>query len=644
MVTSRWILLSSLVGVSCLLADPAHAGGKLLSWSFDPAQNRLSFRTADGVQPRAQLIPNPARIVMDLPGTTVEGALKAQDFNGAVRQVRVGQYDAQTTRLVIELAPGYDVDPQQVRVRGTTPTRWSVELPAPQLANSAIVPTVPSRPESPAIRRAPAVSPAAPVNAPEPAASSSAAALRVTPSGILLQLPETPEEIAVTRSKDRSQIDIELEGTNWPTAWVSRPQAIGQYGIGIAEFLAAEGKSPARLRLRVNPDSPDWRAIAGQSGSVVLVPKGGMSAAAGFGSPSAAIARRPEPRRSLPAPTPQPPSQPRAFEPAPRPTDSVAPPATNLATVERLVVLDDSRLVIRGDRPLETSAPIWDPRSSSYLVLVRDAVLSPNLQGPQLGGKGPIRQVRVLQQDSTTVRVAVTVETGARAGNISQADLGRIAFLELHSPPKSEWRIGRPVTAQPAPPRVAQAPPVPKSAPLIAVDPGHGGKDPGAIGIGGLREKDVVLDISRHLQSILAKNGMRVIMTRSDDRFVSLKGRTVIANRARADLFVSVHANAISLSRPDVNGVETFYHSASGRPLASSIQQSVLQKFRMRDRGVKRAGFFVLKHSDMPAVLVEVGFVTGREDAPKLRDPAFRRQMAEAIADGVLKHVRQSRR
>ena len=115
-----------------------------------------------------------------------------------------------------------------------------------------------------------------------------------------------------------------------------------------------------------------------------------------------------------------------------------------------------------------------------------------------------------------------------------------------------------------------------------------------------------------------------------------------MANRADADLFISIHANAISMSRPDVNGTETFYY-ANGRALAQAIQRSILSKIDMRDRGVKKANFYVLRNSAMPAVLVEVGFVTGREDAPRLADPNFRKRMADAIADGILQYVRQTR-
>jgi N-acetylmuramoyl-L-alanine amidase len=172
------------------------------------------------------------------------------------------------------------------------------------------------------------------------------------------------------------------------------------------------------------------------------------------------------------------------------------------------------------------------------------------------------------------------------------------------------------------------------------IDPGHGGKDPGAIGIGGLREKDVILPISQQVAALLQQQGIQAVMTRSDDRFISLEGRVQMARQARATLFVSIHANSLSLRRPDVNGVETYYFSS--QRLAQEIHYSMLQSLNVRDRGVRRARFYVLRNNSIPAVLVEVGYVTGAGDAPKLASPAFQRQMAEAIARGILLYIRQN--
>ncbi|MBD1866156.1 N-acetylmuramoyl-L-alanine amidase [Cyanobacteria bacterium FACHB-471] len=180
---------------------------------------------------------------------------------------------------------------------------------------------------------------------------------------------------------------------------------------------------------------------------------------------------------------------------------------------------------------------------------------------------------------------------------------------------------------------------VPKDRIVVMIDPGHGGADPGAIGIGGLREEDIVLSISQQVASLLEQEGIQAILTRSDDRGLELSTRVQLAQRANANYFVSIHANSLNMSRPDVNGVETFYHN-SGRELAQSIQNSIMQNVDMNNRGVKQANFYVLRNTSMPAALVEVGFVTGRDDAAKLRDAGFRTTMAGAIARGIVQNVR----
>lgn len=130
-------------------------------------------------------------------------------------------------------------------------------------------------------------------------------------------------------------------------------------------------------------------------------------------------------------------------------------------------------------------------------------------------------------------------------------------------------------------------------------------------------------------------------MTRTDDREIELEPRVQLAERVNASLFVSIHANAINMSRPDVNGIETYYYSRGWR-LAYTIHNSILQATGARDRGVRQARFYVLRETSMPAVLVETGFVTGAEDAPQLANPAYRKVMAEAIARGILQYIQQN--
>jgi N-acetylmuramoyl-L-alanine amidase len=161
------------------------------------------------------------------------------------------------------------------------------------------------------------------------------------------------------------------------------------------------------------------------------------------------------------------------------------------------------------------------------------------------------------------------------------------------------------------------------------------------VGIDGIREADIVLDIGKKLAEILSQQGVQVVLTRDRDVEIDLEPRVSYAEQVNADLFVSVHANAINMSRPDVNGLETYYYS-SGQGLASDIHRSILDSMDIRDRGVRTARFYVLRRTSMPAVLVEVGFVTGAEDQRRLSDSDYRTQMAQAIARGVLQYIQDN--
>jgi N-acetylmuramoyl-L-alanine amidase len=176
---------------------------------------------------------------------------------------------------------------------------------------------------------------------------------------------------------------------------------------------------------------------------------------------------------------------------------------------------------------------------------------------------------------------------------------------------------------------------------VVTIDPGHGGEDPGAVGIQGLQEKRVIFPISLRVAELLSHQGVTAILTRRQDSTVDLQTRVDIADQARADLFLSIHANSISLSRPEVNGVESYYYgSDSSQRLASMVQTRMLAATGMRDRGVKPARFYVLRHNNRPAALVEVGFVTGIEDFLRLQNAAWREVMAQAIAQGILEYLK----
>ena len=177
----------------------------------------------------------------------------------------------------------------------------------------------------------------------------------------------------------------------------------------------------------------------------------------------------------------------------------------------------------------------------------------------------------------------------------------------------------------------------------VVIDPGHGGPDSGAIGIDGLRETDVVLDVSKKVTKLLQGKGINVRMTRTNEIDLDLYPRVSLANRTDADIFVSIHANASRGKKRNINGLETFYYDGwKGRLLAENIQKQILKVSPgSPDRGVRRGRYYVIKRTNMPAVLVEIGFVTGRLDARRLEKSSHRNRVAYAIAKGILEYLKR---
>ncbi|MCA1041632.1 N-acetylmuramoyl-L-alanine amidase [Bacillus infantis] len=175
---------------------------------------------------------------------------------------------------------------------------------------------------------------------------------------------------------------------------------------------------------------------------------------------------------------------------------------------------------------------------------------------------------------------------------------------------------------------------------IIAIDPGHGGKDPGAIS-NGIYEKELNLSVSLKVRNILQQKGIQVVMTRTGDTYPTLGQRVDIAVNAKADSFVSIHGNTNGSSSP--SGTETYYSTAalsdraeSSRQLATFIQNRLYKAIDTQNRGVKTANFQVIRYNPLPSVLVELGFLSNKSDAAKLSSDAYRNKMAEAIALGIV--------
>lgn len=226
--------------------------------------------------------------------------------------------------------------------------------------------------------------------------------------------------------------------------------------------------------------------------------------------------------------------------------------------------------------------------------------------------------------------------------------------------------------------------PVPERFDIVVIDAGHGGEDTGAHGKRGIVEKDLVLDVSRRLAVLLRERSLQVVMTRDGDRFVPLEERFALANDARGDLFVSIHANA--LRDPYVRGVETFFlaldasddeaqrvasreneafastastarvddplnailgdlieseYMRESNEFARLAQSGLASGAKTHSRGVKQAPFVVLQGVQMPSALVEIGFITNSEDASQLGSGKGRDRVAAALADAVTEFGRR---
>ncbi len=168
----------------------------------------------------------------------------------------------------------------------------------------------------------------------------------------------------------------------------------------------------------------------------------------------------------------------------------------------------------------------------------------------------------------------------------------------------------------------------------VVIDAGHGGHDPGGIPGQVYSEKEIALDTALRLQKLLQREGFRVLMTRSDDTFVSLGGRVSMANSTSNSIFLSVHYN--SSRNPDARGFETYYYHAAGFPLAARIHRNLLAMLPTEDRGVRRRGFHVIRNARIPSVLCECGFLTNAPEGSAANGRAYRQRVAEAIAKAVV--------
>jgi N-acetylmuramoyl-L-alanine amidase len=292
---------------------------------------------------------------------------------------------------------------------------------------------------------------------------------------------------------------------------------------------------------------------------------------------------------------------------------------------------------------------------------------------------GTINNVRAAQYDKKTVRVVLDLNRMNKYSAFMLNDPSRLVidvYAEEGSTVKGTKKKNMPRDKKKSRIRT------------VVIDPGHGGKDPGAIGPKGLREKDITLHVAKKLGNILKKKyGMNIIYTRTRDRFIALNDRTEIANSKKADLFVSIHVNASRMR--NARGIETYFlnwtnnreamrvaarenrisfkkmqkvqsglqyilkdlarknkNEESAR-LAYSVQRAMVNNLKkdygkIEDLGVKYALFYVLIGAEMPSALVEISFISNYEEEKRLSRDSYKNKIAEALAKGIDSYISQS--
>ena len=388
------------------------------------------------------------------------------------------------------------------------------------------------------------------------------------------------------------------------------------------------------------------------------------------------------------------------------PGDSTTPELEYVFWADSALVLCADREIVMPVEPMMEKGQLYLPVLGLSKVFPGEVRGLPRLAGIEVEGGGDTAWVYL--RTSTTDSVACVGETrssleyrlvlGAVCDTATAEQLALVSILapngivqtagvDIGAGTAIQLMFRRPtlvqVLSRPGAVVVRMWPRPDRKIERIVLDPGHGGKDPGAVGAGGTLEKQIVLDVSMRLKAKLEEHGYEVLMTRTEDQYVPLSDRSKFANDRDAGLFISVHANA-SENR-SACGFETYFLSeaktdwertvaarenaplklemsdttrladelelilvdlaqneflteASG--LAECIQERAVPCARIMDRGVRQANFYVLRNNYMPAVLVEVGFISNRSEEKLLKEPAHRDKLASGIGQGVLDFIK----
>ena len=327
------------------------------------------------------------------------------------------------------------------------------------------------------------------------------------------------------------------------------------------------------------------------------------------------------------------------------------------------------RIVVDSDHPV-TYRQFVLANPTRVVLDVQNAWIMPEAKKNVQVDSPLVSGVRAAQFDEKTVRIVVDTTVGKDGWKVFSLDGGKPrVVLDFGRTPKATAGPKAP-PAKPVPPKPASPKPTPQptqqkgddaggdvghdisdiiglKGKKIAIDPGHGGSDSGAIGPTGVMEKNVTMRVSRELKRLLEAEGATVVLTRTTDTEVSDKGanataveeleaRCEIANRANADIFLSIHADAFT--NREVKGTTAYYYakaSEKSKRLADSVRLALIDAIGTLDRGTQTCNFYVVKHTDMPATLVEISFISNADEERMMNSEEGVKNIARGIADGI---------
>lgn len=322
------------------------------------------------------------------------------------------------------------------------------------------------------------------------------------------------------------------------------------------------------------------------------------------------------------------------------------------------------RIVVDSDRPVSYRQSVLS-NPTRVVLDVQNAWIASEIRKNTSVESPLVSAVRVAQFDATTVRVVVETTVGKGGYNVFSIDGEKPrVVMDFGAAPRTNPAKPAPQESDIVQPQQTDEEETQDSSDedsidraldaitglkgrKIAIDPGHGGSDSGAIGPTGIMEKSVTLRVSRELKRLLEAEGATVILTRTGDTEVSSKGasatsveelqaRCDVANEAKADIFLSIHADAFT--NREVKGTTAYYYvngTKQSKRLADNVRTALIDAIGTLDRGTQTCNFYVVKHTDMPAILVEISFISNPDEEQMMNSEAGVKRIAQGIADGI---------